>query len=504
MTSISGLTSSALMKAQMLVQMQKQMNDLSLQLSTGKLTQSYAGLGIDRGLDVNVRGAMSRLGSYEDVISTVNTRVQLQTTSLEQLRTLQQDMRSSMLPPLDFTLTANGQTTAQIQAGSSFAEALDALNQRAGSTYLFSGAATNTPATDTADHIMNGNGTAAGFKQIVAERLEADQGADQRGRLDAPAAAGDAVTLSEQNSGPFGFKIAGATTTIPGATVTGPAGSPASLSIDLNGNNPADGAKVIVQLNMPDGTQKTITLTASSETPPPSGSFAIGATADDTAANIAGALDGAIQTAGKTDLVAASAMAASNDFFNIDADHPPQRVSGTGPFYNATSLRDATATDTVRWYTGDDATGDPRASMTARVDDAITVSYGVRGNEEAIRNAVQNFATLAVMSFSGSDPDAHDRYVALTQRAGDNLAANPAKQQISAIETQIAGANVSANAAQQRIDDRKPILQGILDDIENVDPNEIGVKLLAMQTQIQASMQTTAMLSKLTLVNFMG
>jgi flagellin-like hook-associated protein FlgL len=255
---------------------------------------------------------------------------------------------------------------------------------------------------------------------------------------------------------------------------------------------------------MPDGTQKTITLTASSETPPPSGSFAIGATADDTAANIAGALDGAIQTAGKTDLVAASAMAASNDFFNIDADHPPQRVSGTGPFYNATSLRDATATDTVRWYTGDDATGDPRASMTARVDDAITVSYGVRGNEEAIRNAVQNFATLAVMSFSGSDPDAHDRYVALTQRAGDNLAANPAKQQISAIETQIAGANVSANAAQQRIDDRKPILQGILDDIENVDPNEIGVKLLAMQTQIQASMQTTAMLSKLTLVNFMG
>ena len=39
-----------------------------------------------------------------------------------------------MLPPADFTLTANGQTTAQIQAGSSFAEALDALNQRAGRT----------------------------------------------------------------------------------------------------------------------------------------------------------------------------------------------------------------------------------------------------------------------------------------------------------------------------------------------------------------------------------
>ena len=30
------------------------------------------------------------------------------------------------------------------------------------------------------------------------------------------------------------------------------------------------------------------------------------------------------------------------------------------------------------------------------------------------------------------------------------------------------------------------------------------VKLLALQTQIQASMQTTALLSKLTLVNFMS
>lgn len=504
MASISGLTSSAVIQAQTLVTMQKQMNDLSLQLSTGKLTQNYAGLGIDRGLDVNVRAAMSRLGSYEDVITTVNTRVQLQTTSLEQIRTLQQDMRSSMLPPTDFTLTANGQTTAQIQAGSSFAEALDALNQRAGSTYLFSGSKTNTPATDSVDHIMNGNGTAAGFKQIVTERLQADQGADQRGRLNQPTATGDSVTLSEQNSGPFGFKIAGASTTTAGATVSSPTGSPASLSVNLNGNNPADGDKITVQLNMPDGTQKTITLTASSETPTPAGSFAIGATADDTAANIAGALDGAIQTAGKTDLAAASAMAASNDFFNIDADHPPQRVSGTGPFYNATSLRDATATDTVRWYTGDDGTGDPRASMTARVDDAITVGYGVRGNEEAIRNAVQNFAVLAAVSFSGSDPDAQNRYVALTQRAGDNLATNPSKQQISAIETQIAGANVSANAAQKRIDDKKPILQGVLDGIENADPNEVGVKLLALQTQIQASMQTTALLSKLTLVNFMS
>ena len=76
-------------------------------------------------------------------------------------------------------------------------------------------------------------------------------------------------------------------------------------------------------------------------------------------------------------------------------------------------------------------------------------------------------------------------------------------QQISSIQTGIAGANLAANAARTRIEDKKPILQGVLDGIENVDPNEVGVRLLALQTQMQASLQTTAMLSKLSLVNFM-
>jgi flagellin-like hook-associated protein FlgL len=470
-------------------------------MSTGKLTQSYAGLGIDRGLDVNVRASLSRLDSYKDIISTVNTRVQLQTSSLEQIRTMQQDTRSTLLEP-DFTIVDNGQTNAQIQAQSSLGSVLDALNQKAGDTYLFSGNATDTPATDTLDHILNGNGAAAGLKQVIAERLQADLGADGRGRLNQPTAAGDVVTLSESAppSGPFGFKIAGANTNVAGAVVTGPTGSPASLTIDFNGTNPPEGSTVTVQLDLPDGTQKTITLEATSQVPAPPDSFAIGATAADTAANLASALDGEIQTAGSVELTAASAVAASNDFFG----DPPQRVNGAGPpFYAATSLRPATATDTVHWYTGDDSGGDPRATMTARVDDAIVVNYGVRGNEEAIRNVVQNLAMLSAVSFSNSDPNAKERYTALTARADANLA-DSSVQQISSIETQIAGANVSANAAKTRIDDKEPVLQGVLDDIENVDPTEVGVKLLTLQTQLQASLQTTAILSKLTLVQFMS
>jgi flagellin-like hook-associated protein FlgL len=503
MSTITGLTSSAMINAQMLVRMQQQMNDLALQLSTGKQSQTYGGLGIDRGLDVNVRGTLSRLNSYEDVISTVNTRVQLQDTSLDRLNTIRQDMRSSTLPPFDYTLVGGGQTNTQIQARNNLDESLSLLNQKAGNTYLFSGSASDTPATDTADHILNGNGPAAGLKQVITERLQADQGADGRGRLDAPSVTGSAVTLAEDGAHPFGFKIASATTNMPGAVVTGPAGSPASVSIDLGGSNPPDGSTVQVQLNLPDGTQSTITLTASTEVPLPEGSFAIGATAADTAANLASALDDQIKTVAQTDLAAASAVEASDNFFNTDADHPAQRIDGTPPFYAATSLRDATATDTVKWYTGDDATDNPRNTMSARVDDAITVNYGIRGNEEALRQTVQNFATFAAVSFSGSDPNARDRYNALAQRISTNLAPSTTSQQIAAIQTEIAGANLSANAAKTRIDDKKPILQGVLDDVENADPDEVGVKLLALQTQIQASLQTTSMLSKLTLVNFL-
>src|SRR6185312_13410763 len=289
MPSISGLSSSAFIKAQQLVGMQKQMSDLSLQLTTGKLSQDYGGLGIDRGLDVNVRGALARLNSYTDSITTVNTRVQLQNTSLTRLNTIAQNMRSNTMPPFDFTLVANGQTNVQIQAKNSLDEAVSLLNQRAGNTYLFSGSASDKPAADTADHILNGNGAAAGLKQIVAERLQADMGSDGRGRLDAPSVTGSAVTLDEENSGPFGFKIASASTSVAGASVTGPAGSPASLTVDFAGNNPVDGDTVQVRLNLPDGTSTTMTLTATSDVPPGTGRFSIGATATDTANNLAGA-----------------------------------------------------------------------------------------------------------------------------------------------------------------------------------------------------------------------
>src|SRR5690606_13804260 len=138
------------------------------------------------------------------------------------------------------------------------------------------------------------------------------------------------------------------------------------------------------------------------------------------------------------ELAAASAVAAGDNFFNTDADHPPQRVGGSPPFTNATALVDGTPANTVQWYKGDAATGDPRATAMAQADNSIAVSYGARANEEALRTAVQNVAVFAATSFSGADPDAAARYGALQQRLAVRLGGNASQQQVSDIGAELA------------------------------------------------------------------
>ena len=64
------------------------------------------------------------------------------------------------------------------------------LNTPAGDRYLFSGRAGDKPATETLDHILNGDGARAGLKQMIAERNQADLGANGLGRLAHPAGGG--------------------------------------------------------------------------------------------------------------------------------------------------------------------------------------------------------------------------------------------------------------------------------------------------------------------------
>jgi hypothetical protein len=548
---------------------------------------------------------------------------------------------------------------------------------------------------------------------------------------------------------PFGLKLNAISSTLTGATVTGPIGSPAAVSVSLGAANPNNGDQVSFKFNLPDGTTEQIQLTASSATPPPAGSFAIGATPAATAANLNAALTTAIGTLANTSLVAASAIQAGNDFFSpaaiatgtavksnatapvtgntslsgaagsdsiatnfgvgpppdtitvngttltfvasgatgnqlnvtdsvqtlltkidsitgtatpstisngaitlqaggaaltvtsnnagaltalgfptgaaaaagatvtgsvvdnkvplpvagatllsgvpgtnsltasfapgntitvngtsiqfvasgaignqlnvtdsvqtllskIDsitgtstpstvsggvitlhtdnaagltitssntaafaalglpvsgtatATQPPLRVNGP-PFGTATSLVNGTA-NTVAWYTGEAGSGSARATATARIDQSITVQYGIRANEQGIRSQIQTLAVFSAVTTSVSNPNGGGQITALSERVAQNLSPQPGQQTIQDIQTDLAIAQSTIKDATARQTQTLGLLQGIVDQAESVSPDQVASQILALQTNLQASFQTTALIAQLNLTKFL-
>ena len=59
-------------------------------------------------------------------------------------------------------------------------------------------------------------------------------------------------------------------------------------------------------------------------------------------------------------------------------------------------------------------------------------------------------------------------------------------------------------SASDRQTQRQSTLAGMLDGIEGAPQEQVASQILALQTQLQASMQTTAMLYQLSLINFLN
>ena len=307
--------------------------------------------------------------------------------------------------------------------------------------------------------------------------------------------------MSEDAAGsPFGLKLAAVNSTLNGATVTGPAGSPASISVDLGATNPNDGDSISYTFTLPDGTSQTLQLQATTSATPGPNQFTIGATPAATAVNLQAALTAGVSQIGSTSLSAASAMAASNDFF----DDPPQRVSGS-PRRTATALVDGTSANTVIWYTGEDGSGSARSTATARIDPSTTVSYGTRANEQGIRWIVQNIAALAATSYSSSDPNASASYTALNQprlyrarRSGRRSkhqryrgAAWPTRR------TPWLRRKSQHQQTDEYADDHAAIDRGGRYD-------QLGAQILSLQTSLSASLSTTARLARSICLNYLS
>jgi flagellar hook-associated protein 3 FlgL len=497
---INGIGSRSALSVQSLVDMRSQLDDLQRQLGTGQKADSYAGVGLERGLAIGLRQQLSTLGGYDDAISNVGVRLKLAQTSLGRLADIGHEVKTSTQLPA--SIDGSGSTLAQQGAYGALGEILGLLNTQVGDHYLFSGRAADRPAVESLDHILNGDGTRDGLKQVIAERNQADLGSNGLGRLVVSAPTATSVKVAEDVAGsPFGFKLAGISSTLTGATVNGPTGVPAAVSVDLAGGNPNAGETIALRFTLPDGTSDSVTLTATTSMPPGPNEFTIGATPAATAANLQTAATAAIGKLADTALSAASAAAAANDFFNTDSTHPPQRVAGP-PFDTAIALVAGTSTDTVSWYAGEDGPDSARGTATAQVDPSIAVSYGVRSNEQSIRSLVQNVAVLAAVTFAPNDPNAAARSAALAQRVGTNLDAPVGSQKIQDIEADLAGAQTTLTAATDRHQQTKTTLSDMVAQIEGVPPEQVAAQIMMLQTRLQASLQATALLYKISLVNY--
>jgi flagellin-like hook-associated protein FlgL len=497
--SITGVSPNIAPLIQSALDINKQLITLQQQLGSGQKSQSYGGLGAQSGIAVSLNAQLAAMSSFNDTISSVSTNISLQQQVLQQIASVAANVQAASVQQPSFAVDSTGQTTMQKSARDQLDQILNALNTQGGSGYLFSGAGLDQSAVDTADHILNGNGAQAGLKQVIAERQQADLGANGLGRLDIPTAVGSVVSVSEDAAGsPFGLKLSAVNSSLTNAAVTGPTGSPAGISVDMSGGNPNNGDTITFTFALPDGTSQTLSLQATTSTTPGANQFTIGATPAATAVNLQAALTAGVSQIGATSLSAASAMAASDNFF----DDPPLRVSGAPA--TATSLVAGTSANTVSWYTGDNAAGSIRSSQTARIDQTTTVSYGTQANEQAIRWIVQNVATLAATSYSSSDPNASASYSALNQRAYAALATPAGVQKIDDIEASLANAQNAMSAAQSTHQQTANTLTDMLQSIEGVDTTTVGAQILSLQTILSASLSTTARMSQINLLAYLA
>ncbi len=197
-----------------------------------------------------------------------------------------------------------------------------------------------------------------------------------------------------------------------------------------------------------------------------------------------------------------AAFAALGFAATATATPAPLRVGGS-PLSTATTLVAGTAANTVSWYTGEAGPGSARGTAVARVDQSVTVQYGARADEQAFRHQLQNIAVYAAVTTNAANPNASAQVTALSQRTSSNLAPQTGQQSIQDIQAEFAGAQSAIKATTDRQTQLKGMAQTMLDSIEGISTDEVATKILALQTSLQASYQTTSMLYQTNLLKYL-
>lgn len=500
--------------------MQDRFSTLQTQLGTGEKSSTLAGMGRDLPLSLSVRNRLNTIDGYSANIETVNLRLGFLDNAMSRLDKIEGEARNSATQGQYGTNNINMATLPGLSKAR-LDEVVTLLNSDVAGRYLFGGANTDTQPLPDTTSLLEGIGGKAGFKTVVGERKLADAGSAANGRLTVAQPASNAVSLTEDGNHPFGFKLLRVTSTAPGtavsATTVGPSAAVTPPAIQTGDTtsitfaaSPAEqikpGQAITLGLQLPDGLDTQITLTAISaaDAPAAEGQFIVGDDADANAASFQAALNLKLGSTVKTELAAASTFAASKMFFNGPGE-TAMRIAGNDPA-NAQGLRAATSEDTVEWYSGQtSAPGDnPRQSISAQVDDATKVNYGMQANESGLLRMVRTFASMSVETYPVGVESSRGLFDAMATRQTSEMSeshnSEPGSIEIMTMELGVATGTLKN--ATERHTNYKGQLENLLSDVETISKEEVAMEILSLQTRLEASYQVTSMVSKLSLVNY--
>lgn len=509
---ISNITTSRSYLTQQLGRMNDMLTERTTQLARGKVGTTYGEVGDRRLLDIQLTQKVSMIETYQQTITITDLHLQTATMSLERLEDLRQDAKSA-LDTNDFVLQDDGQTQTQSRGELLLFEALNILNTEVAGYYVFGGTdAVNDPVA-TMDQILNGTTGADGLRTYMSEFSAANLGASGTGRVDTSALTTNyagavptdsTFTIAEDGAHDFGFDISSVTSTLSNVSITGPAAAdPDSVDIQFTGQ-PALGESITVELTLPpDHTEPvTISFTAAS-TAETEGTFAIGADLEETAQNLRDAIAGEIEKHAQVTLRAVSDQWAAEEFFSTYNGEEPLRVDGP-PFETATALTGGGAT-TLAWYTGrNTTTDDPRTDKNAAVDSNLTVSYGVRANENPLKELVMSLATFVAADFSAGTSTDEEYYNALSTNLRGVLQPDGVGQSgIVDIATDIAITHRSVSLTEDRHVQMKSTYEGTIAEIEGVDQDRLAAEILQLQTNIEVSYRASSIVFNLSLSDYL-
>ena len=156
------------------------------------------------------------------------------------------------------------------------------------------------------------------------------------------------------------------------------------------------------------------------------------------------------------------------------------------------------------------AEGNPRQSVTAQVDDATRVNYGMQANESGLLSLVRTMAAMSVETYpptTDTKQDELDRArfdaMAIRQQSAMSEGHNSEAGSIEILTMELGVARGTLQNATARHTDYKAQLDNLLSDVETVSKEDVAMEIMALQTRLQASYQATSMISKLSLVNYM-